>query len=66
MKEKFIDIIVDEVGNISMDANGFKGKECLNETAKLEKALGKIVNRTDKPAMKERELVQRNRETQRN
>ena len=66
MREKFVDVTIDQVGNISMNANGFSGGQCLNETAKLEKALGKVVDRTNKPAMKERELIQKTRQAQRN
>ncbi len=66
MRDKYVDVFVDEVGNISMDANGFSGGQCLNETKKLEQALGTVVDRTSKPAMKERELIQKNRSVQRN
>ena len=66
MRDKFVDVLVDETGNISIDANNFIGSQCLNETKRLEEALGKVVDRTNKSAMKERELVQRTRNVQRN
>lgn len=48
MAEKFIDVIVDDEGNVVIEANGFSGGACLKETEALERALGKVTKRTMK------------------
>jgi len=39
-------------GSVSIDAAGFKGGECLKETADLERALGAVRSRTEKPELR--------------
>ena len=52
---KTIKITIDTKGGVSIDMEGFKGKDCLKETLELEEALGK---KTDKRKMKtDRELT---------
>lgn len=38
MKE--IRVVIDEKGNVQIEASGFSGRECLKETEALERALG--------------------------
>lgn len=48
MSEKYIDVIVDDNGKVTIEAHGFTGGACLKETAALEKALGKVTKRSMK------------------
>ena len=43
-----IDVLIDEQGNVSIDAIGFSGQSCEKMTAALEHALGKLKSRTKK------------------
>ena len=43
-----IEVLIDEEGNVTIDAIGFHGKGCDAATAALEKALGKVKSKTKK------------------
>ena len=43
-----VDVIIDEQGNVTIDAIGFRGKGCDAATAALEKALGKVKTKNKK------------------
>ena len=47
--KRTIEIIVSPIGEISIDAVGFKGPDCERATAFLEEALGAVANKTKKP-----------------
>jgi hypothetical protein len=49
MKKEKITVTFNPDGTVEMDAEGFEGGECLKATQDLEKALGKVTNRTKKP-----------------
>lgn len=49
--QKTIEVVVDEVGNVKIEASGFSGGACLKETASIEEALGKVNKRTAKSEM---------------
>lgn len=59
MKETRIVITTDNEGNIKIDVQGVVGKRCLDLTAELEKELGIVVKRTEKPEIKKREAITR-------
>lgn len=48
MAERYIDVVVDDDGKVTIEAHGFTGGACLKETAEIEKALGKVTKRTMK------------------
>ena len=52
--EKDIEILIDENGNITFDLKGFIGEECVTTTETLEKKLGKIIDRKEKPEFNKR------------
>ena len=43
-----LEVLIDEDGNVSIEAIGFKGKACDLATADLEKALGKVKTKNRK------------------
>jgi len=45
-------------GEVTIDAAGFSGKECLAATEVFEKALGQVEDRTPKPEMYQTERQQ--------
>ncbi|WCJ60717.1 DUF2997 domain-containing protein [Fontisphaera persica] len=47
--KRTIEIIVSPIGEVSIDAVGFKGADCQKATAFLEEALGVVGNKTKKP-----------------
>jgi len=47
--KRTIEIIVSPIGEITIDAVGFKGADCQKATAFLEEALGVVGNKTKKP-----------------
>jgi len=49
MTRKMIEVIVAPDGGIRIDAVGFKGADCEQATAFLEKALGQISGKRKKP-----------------
>ncbi len=49
MSKPTIDIIVSPMGDISINAIGFKGADCEKATRALEEALGVVKNRVNKP-----------------
>lgn len=44
-----IKVIVEEDGNVTIEAIGFRGENCTKATAELEKALGVVGKRVKKP-----------------
>lgn len=54
---KRIVLEIDEEGKITLDAQGFKGKVCMKETAWLEKILGKTQKVTFKKEYHDVDLV---------
>jgi len=46
---KDIDVTIDPDGTVSLDALGFKGKECEDITKKIAKDLGQKISGTKKP-----------------
>lgn len=57
--KRIIEVIVSPQGDITIDAIGFKGADCAQATAYLEKALGVAGQRNQKPE------YQQHRETKR-
>ena len=51
---KSIEIIVSPIGEIQIDAIGFKGADCEKATKFLEEALGTVSNRVKKPEYHQR------------
>jgi hypothetical protein len=49
MNNRTIEIIVSPIGDIQIDAVGFKGPDCEKATKFLEQALGVVKQRTKKP-----------------
>ena len=47
--KRTIEILVSPIGDIQIDAVGFKGADCEQATRFLEEALGVISNRVKKP-----------------
>ena len=47
--KRTIEILVSPIGDIQIDAVGFKGADCERATRFLEEALGVISNRVKKP-----------------
>jgi hypothetical protein len=47
--KRTIEVVVSPVGDIQIDAVGFKGADCEQATRFLEEALGVISNRVKKP-----------------
>jgi hypothetical protein len=54
-----IEVIVDDGGNIQIDAVGFQGADCEKATAFLEEALGQVADRQRKPEYHSRRSVTR-------
>jgi hypothetical protein len=54
-----IEVIVDDVGHIQIDAIGFQGVDCEKATAFLEQALGQVGDRQRKPEYNNRRSVSR-------
>lgn len=48
---KEIKVTISLEGKVTVAASGFAGKECLEATKNLEKALGSVDNRTDTKEM---------------
>ena len=48
---RMIKVVVTTDGTTSIEAVGFKGKECLAATMAIEQAIGKIDSRKAKPEM---------------
>ncbi|MGZ4961689.1 MAG: DUF2997 domain-containing protein [Limisphaerales bacterium] len=44
-----IEVLVSPLGDVSIDAVGFKGADCEQATDYLERALGVVANRVKKP-----------------
>ncbi len=59
MKEERIVITADNDGNTKIDVQGVVGKRCLDLTTELEKELGIVTKRTEKPEIKKREAITR-------
>ena len=55
MNQKIIEVVVSPDGAIRIEALGFKGADCEQATAFLEKALGPICRRNKKPEYYHRE-----------
>lgn len=49
-----IEVIVSPTGDVSIDAVGFSGADCEQATAYLEKALGLLASRQNKPEHRQR------------
>ncbi len=49
MNNRIIEIIVSPIGDITIDAIGFKGPDCEKATKFLEEALGVVGQKTKKP-----------------
>jgi hypothetical protein len=47
--KRTVEILVSPMGDISIDAIGFKGADCEKATAYLEEALGRVAAKTRKP-----------------
>ena len=47
--KRTVEILVSPMGDISIDAIGFKGADCEKATAYLEQALGVVAAKTKKP-----------------
>ena len=54
-----IEVIVDDGGNIQIDAVGFQGADCEKATAFLEESLGQVSDRQRKPEYNNRHSVTR-------
>ena len=54
-----IEIIVSPMGDISIDALGFKGADCEKATRFMEEALGNVAIRNRKPEHRQRVSAQR-------
>ena len=52
--KRTIEIIVSPIGDISIDAVGFKGPDCEKATQFLEEALGVVGQKTKKPEYHQR------------
>jgi hypothetical protein len=48
---KTIEVIVNPMGEVKIDAVGFKGADCEKATAFLEKALGQTTSKQKKPEL---------------
>jgi len=55
---KHIIVEVDELGQVTIEAVGFKGNACEKATAALEKALGVPVSRKKKPEYHQEDKTQ--------
>ena len=53
--KKIIEVIVSPMGEIQIDALGFKGADCERATRYLEEALGVVHNRVKKPEYHQRQ-----------
>jgi len=54
MKEERILVNISPDGDVTLDVQGVKGKQCLDLTQDLEEELGIVTARTDKKEMHER------------
>ena len=54
MSKKSIEVTVSPIGEISIEAVGFKGADCEQATRFLEEALGTIQRKTKKPEYHQR------------
>lgn len=50
-----LNIEIDEDGNVTVDAAGFRGRSCKTVLAEVERLLGRAVERHDKPEIHLRE-----------
>lgn len=57
MKEIIVDI--DEQGNVTMDGKGFEGTECDAFMADMEKSIGEVTKRVNKPEYHRKTAVTR-------
>lgn len=44
-----LEVVIGKDGSVKINALGFQGRSCLAATEALEKALGKVEGRTNKP-----------------
>lgn len=56
-----IEVTIDKVGNVKIDAQGFTDGSCHEATKQLEEALGVLVNRTVKTPMRQTIQIERER-----
>jgi hypothetical protein len=55
---KTIEVVVSPIGEVSIDAVGFKGADCEQATKFLEEALGTVAVKTKKPEYHQRHTIQ--------
>ena len=59
MTRKSIEVVIGPDGGLKIEALGYKGADCERATAFLEKALGRISNRSKKPEYYRHEELRR-------
>jgi hypothetical protein len=59
MKTRTIEIIISPIGEIQIDAVGFKGADCEQATKPLEEALGVVQQKQRKPEYHQRSQAKR-------
>jgi hypothetical protein len=57
MKTRTIEVIVSPIGEVQIDAMGFKGADCAHATKFLEEALGTIQQKQRRPEYHQRSTV---------